>query len=255
MVWPDQGKFAKYPNLSAKTHHCDEKVETTLHRQLKTQYAQGEARLEVPLAGYRIDVVAGELLVEVQHGSLAAIRDKVRRLLSSHSVLVIKPLVVRKTLVKTSRRGGEVVERRLSPKRGGPLDIFHELVHFTTVFPHPRLAIECPLVEIEEWRHPGHGRRRRRRARDHQVEDQRLVAVEGTLRLDTAADLLALLGVALPRPFDTAQLAQQLDVDRWIAQRIAYCLRKTGAVLEVGKRGNALLYEAPRRVRRKQRSA
>jgi hypothetical protein len=32
-------------------------------------------------------------------------------------------------------------------------------------------------------------------------------------------------------------------VDRWLAQRIAYCLRQTGAACEVGKQGNARLYE------------
>ena len=41
------------------------------------------------------------------------------------------------------------------------LDLFEELVHFTRVFPHPRLTLEVVLVEIEEWRYPGHGRRRR----------------------------------------------------------------------------------------------
>jgi hypothetical protein len=219
-------------------------MESSLHRELKELYARGEGRCEVSVGKFRIDAVDGDVLVEVQHGALAAIRDKVRRLLRRHRVLVVKPLVVRKVLVKTECRGGRVVERRLSPKRGGRLDIFDELVHFTRVFPHRRLTIECPLVEIEEWRHPGHGRRRRRRASDHQVEDQRLTAVGETFRLEQAGDLLALLNVELPRPFDTADLAERLDVDRWLAQRIAYCLRQTGASALVGKRGNTLLYEA-----------
>ena len=40
-------------------------------------------------------------------------------------------------------------------------DLFDDLVHFTRVFPHRRLTLEVPLVDIEEWRYPGHGRRRR----------------------------------------------------------------------------------------------
>lgn len=229
-------------------------METTLHRQLKTHYAGDDAQFEVRLGAFRIDVVAKNCLVEIQNGTLSAIRDKVRVLLRRHEVLVVKPLVVRKHLLKTAGRGGPVVERRLSPKRADALDIFHDLIHFTGVFPHRRLAIECPLIEIEERRYPGHGRRRRRRARDHEVEDQRLLSVTDTLRLETADDLLTLLPPDLPRQFDTAELAARLRIQRWVAQRIAYCLRMTGAAATVGKRGNAHVYELRRSRRRRDRS-
>jgi len=53
------------------------------------------------------------------------------------------------------------VSRRWSPKRGAAVDIFDDLVHFTRAFPHKRLTLEVPLVEVEELRYPGHGRRRR----------------------------------------------------------------------------------------------
>lgn len=228
-------------------------METTLHRQLKEIYGGDDARYEVRLGRYRIDAVVGDKLIEIQHGSLAAIRDKIRKLLDRHRVLVVKPLVARKTLVKLDAKQGQVVERRLSPKRGGLLDVFDELVYFTRVFPHRNLTLETPLVEIEEWRYPGHGRRRRRRTNDFQVEDQKLVEVIQTRRFRTAADLLAALPVAkLPAPFHTAHLAAALGIQRWVAQRIVYCLRKMSAVRQVGKSGNAWLYEvgAPTRAKK-----
>jgi hypothetical protein len=224
-------------------------METSLHRDLKILYAGREARFEVPVAGYRVDAIARGRLIEVQHGSLAAIRDKVRALLEEHRVTVVKPIVARKTLVKQTAKGEEVVERRLSPKRGTLLDLFDELVHFTRVFPHPRLTLEVLLVEVEEWRYPGHGRRRRWRANDHEVEDQKLVALGEKHRLRTAADLGRLVACPLPAPFHTGDLAAALGVRRWIAQRIAYCLHRTGAVREVGKQGNTRLYQWPRRAR------
>ena len=218
-------------------------METTLHQQLKQRYATDGARQEVVLGDYRIDVVKGdEQLIEIQHGSLAAIRDKIGRLLKKHDVLVVKPLVIRKQLVLLDRRGGRVVSRRGSPKRGQIWDLFHELVYFTRVFPHPRLVLEIPFVAIEEWRYPGHGRRRRRRGTDHQVEDQRLLGVEKTLRLAQGRDLLDLLPAELPSPFDTEQLAAIASVPRWVAQRIAYCLRQMGVAEEVGKVGNTRRY-------------
>lgn len=218
-------------------------METSLHRDLKALYAGKDAQFEVSLGDYRIDVVAEGRLVEIQHGSLAAIRDKIRDLLKNHRVLVVKPIVVRKLLVKRAVKDGPVVDRRLSPKRGCLLDLFHELVHFTQVFPHERLTLDVPLVEIEEWRYPGHGRRRRWRVDDHEIEDQKLLKVQSVCHLQSAADLAGLISCPLPRQFHTGDLAESLGVRRWIAQRIAYCLRKMGVVESVGKDGNAWLYQ------------
>jgi len=217
-------------------------MESSLHRQLKEIYADKGSRVEERLDHYRIDVVCDGELIEIQHGSLAAIRNKVKRLLDEHRLLVVKPIVVQKQLVKQDARGGRVISRRLSPKRGCVLDLFHELVHFTQVFPHRNLVLEIPLIDIEEWRYPGHGRRRRRSPRDHEIEDQRLLRLHEIHRFRTAKDLLRLLPSDLPRPFHTGHLAAQLGIPRWVAQRVAYCLRHTGAAEEVGKESNTRLY-------------
>lgn len=220
-------------------------AETSLHQELKAVYADADSQLEVPWdGGYRIDVVAGETLVEIQHSSLSSIRPKIRQLVKRHRVLVVKPLVVRKRLIKRSKQDGPVVDRRLSPKRGSLLDLFDELVHFTDVFPHKNLVLEVPLVETEEWRYPGHGRRRRRRREgDFVVEDVKLVKIERIYCFRTAADLKRDLELdGLPERFHTGDLAEALGVDRWIAQRIAYCWRKMGTATAVGKQGNAHVY-------------
>ena len=218
-------------------------METSLHRQLKELYAADVAQTEVPLGDYRIDAVRDNELIEIQHGSLSAIRDKIQELTKSHDVRVVKPIIALKTLVQQKSKGGRVLRRRKSPKKGTLFNLFDELVYFTRVFPHPRLTLEVILVEIEEWRYPGHGRRRRHRDNDFQIEDQRLVEVREVHHLRTAADLLALIPGRLPHPFHTGHLAEVLGVDRWIAQRMAYCLRHAGTVRESGKQGNAMLYE------------
>ncbi|HTN73943.1 MAG TPA: hypothetical protein VL096_01805 [Pirellulaceae bacterium] len=219
-------------------------METSLHRQLKMLYASGDnPQTEVRLGEYRIDALNNKTLVEIQHGSLAAIRTKIAALLASgHRVLVVKPIVARKTIIKQDALGGRVVSRRLSPKRGAILDLFHELIYFTQVFPHKKLVLETPLVEVEELRYPGHGKRRRWRQNDHIAEDQRLVAVNETPRYATLSDLWKLMPATLPAQFHSGHLAEGLSVQRWVAQRVAYCLLKTGATREVGKVGNARLY-------------
>jgi hypothetical protein len=218
-------------------------MESSLHRQLKEHYAGDAAELEVKLGDYRIDAVVGDQLIEIQHGSLAAIRQKVKSLLRDHHVTVIKPIIRRKRIIKQKSRNGPVTSQRWSPKRGVPLNLFDDLVYFTSVFPHANLTLETPLVEIEELRYPGHGRRRRWRANDFEVEDQRLVEIGATYRYEQAADLFQLLPRRLPRVFHTGHLADRLGVERWIAQRVAYCMRETGATVQVGKNGNARLYQ------------
>jgi hypothetical protein len=204
---------------------------------------------------YRIDAVRGQQLVEIQHGSLAAIRSKIQRLVNEHRVLVVKPIVARKLLVKQNGPRGKILSRRLSPKRGKLLDIFDELVYFTRVFPHPRLTLEIVLVDVEEWRYPGHGRRRRWRKNDQIVADQKLFSVGSSVRLSHAADLLQLVPGKLPNSFHTGHLAELAGVRRHVAQRIAYCLREMKAIEQIGKQGNTLVYQVRSRAVRKSRRA
>lgn len=218
-------------------------MEYSLHRDLKSLYCADPARHEVTIHGYRIDVVTSDEMVEIQHGSLAAIRGKVDDLLKRElRVRIVKPIVARRQLLKRAARGRAIVDRRWSPKRGTILDVFRELIYLRHLFPHPRLILEVPLVEIEEWRFPGHGRRRWRHARDFQIEDQKLTAVGSIHYFRTADDLRELLPPDLPTPFDTRQLASGLKVSQSFAQKIAYCCRHVGAIVTAGKRQNSILY-------------
>jgi len=212
-------------------------METTLHRQLKDQYAGEAAETEVTLGRFRIDAVAEDRLIEIQFGPLAAIRDKVKELLKRHRVLIVKPVIHRRRLVKLSRKNGREVDRRMSPKRGRMIELFHDLTYFTRVFPNENLTIEAPLVDVEQWRYPA-----RRRRKGFAVLDVRLEAIRETHSFRRAQDLLNLLP-ELPAAFDTRHLAELLHVERWIAQRIAYCLRETGAARATEKRRTGFVYQ------------
>ncbi|QDS95629.1 hypothetical protein FF011L_44270 [Roseimaritima multifibrata] len=220
-------------------------METSLHRQLKQSYALHAADVEVTLGPYRIDAIRDGELIEIQHGSLVSIRDKIGQLLQTHSVRVVKPIIYRKRIVKQKTADGKVLSRRFSPSRGTVLEIFDELIYFTKVFPHPQLILEVPLVEVEEWRLPPKANRRRRRKATFRVKDVVLTGIESTHQIVDSFQLLDLLGIdfqQVPDPFNTEDLAKALDVKRWIAQRIAYVLRETAAIKEVGKTGNTFLY-------------
>jgi len=216
-------------------------METSLHRQLKSLYSGEDGSLEVQVGPFRVDAVRDGWLIEVQHSPLSDLRQKVRRLLEHHGVVVVKPLVVRRLIVRCNRSGRRELGRRWSPKRGGPLDLFDELVSFVQVFPHPRLVLDVPLVEAEQWR-AAQGSKRRARGRAHRVVDWRLLRVCQTLRLRCGADLARLIGCSLPEVFHSGDLAAGLEVERWVAQRIAYCLRHAGTIQQVGRRREGVLY-------------
>jgi hypoxanthine-guanine phosphoribosyltransferase len=225
-------------------------MESSLHRELKRLYAGETARTEVRLGRYIIDAIicdeqGCDILIEVQHGPLTAIRDKIKVLLEKHPLRVVKPLIAKKHLYKRARKNGKKLEKRVSPKRMTLLHIFEELVHMTRIFPHPNLTLEVPLVEIAEYRRPGHGKRRWRRDGDHVVEDQKLVEIHDTRDLRTLADLRALIECderCLPTEFTTRELADQCKVSRSLAQQIAYVLRQCGATVVLGKQKRAWLY-------------
>ncbi len=224
-------------------------METTLHRQLKEHYAGPQAEIEVTVGRYRIDIVDGQRLIEVQHSGLSSIRDKTRDLLKQHDVEVIKPLIARRRLVKLEGEDGAELSRRWSPKRCDRLDVFHELLYFTSVFPHRRLTLRIPLIEIEETRYPF--RRRNRRRGQFKVQDQQLLSVVSEDVYRTRGDLRALLPGSLPKTFGTREIADAMGIDRWVAQRIAYVLRKTGTVKQCGKSGNSLQYRFAPATRKK----
>ncbi|MBL8854889.1 MAG: hypothetical protein JNK57_13065 [Planctomycetaceae bacterium] len=221
-------------------------METTLHRQLKTLYAAPGDRLEQELGKYRIDVAKSDCLVEVQHSSLNAIRGKVSELLRRHRVVVVKPLVVKTRIVRLNRKGGQVVSRRWSPKRGQMIDLFDELIYFRELFPHPNLTLEIPLVQIEEWRFQGHGRRVRTRLSDHQVQDQLLLGVEQTVKLNRPTDLWNIVARPTQCEFSTQDLSKLWQVPRYQAQKIAYTLQHCEAIDRIGKSGNSWVYGVAR---------
>ena len=225
-------------------------METSLHRQLKELYSRDASQREVWVDGYRVDAVVDGVLIEIQQASLGALRDKTRALLlAQHQVLIVKPLVSRKTLIKRACKGGPVQSRRASPRRQTFLHLFDDLVHFVNVFPHPRLTLEVLLTDQEEDRISIV--RRRRRGKDYRVEDRRLLAVQSRCLLSTVDDLRALLPAGLDRQFTTEALALQAEIPRWLAQKMAYCLRMTGAIQVAGKQKNAILYRLPARRRRR----
>ncbi|MBV11450.1 hypothetical protein [Rubinisphaera sp.] len=213
-------------------------METTLHKQLKSRYCLPDSSIEQQLGAYRIDVVQGEHLIEIQCSALAAIRDKIRELSADYKMTVVKP-IIRKRYI-TQRKWSQTLGRRLSPKSGGWMNIFEEMVHFVTVFPQPRLTLELLLIDIDEIRRPP---KKRWSRKGYRVEDRSLIEVIDQRTLRVPADFYSLLPARIPEEFTTSEMASILQISRSFAQQIAYCLRESGAAKAIGKTGNAIQYQ------------
>ena len=150
----------------------------------------------------------------------------------------------RTRITKLNKQGGKVTSSRLSPKRGSVLDLFEELIYFTRVFPNPNLVLEVPIVHVEEIRLPCKNKRRRRWHKDYQLDDVKLESIDRTFEFAAAVDLLEILGWrSRPNEFNTAEMAQAIDRPRWVAQQIAYVLRKMGAIESIGRTKSGVIYE------------
>jgi hypothetical protein len=213
-------------------------VERSLHRQLKERYGpELGGRSEVVLDGFRIDALGSDgRLIEIQSGSLGPLKHKLARLLPTREVSVVKPVILSRRVIRRKEVSGLELGSKRSPKRGAIFDVFEDLVGVVHLFPHANLRIELLAVEIDEIRVP------RRRRPGYQVIDRVLREVGDIVYLRHSEDLWRLLPDDLPERFTTRELAERIGRSQWFGQRVAYCLRHSGAAEVVSKVGNQRVY-------------
>ena len=214
--------------------------EKPLHAALKRWYAQPNDQFEVPVEGFLIDIVRGDLLVEIQTRNFAAIKRKLAALTVRHPVRLVYPIAREKWILKLPKDQQGRLSRRKSPKRGAFEQVFGELVRFPKLLSTPSFSLEVLLIQEEEVRRYDGTRGWRRKG--WVTHERRLLQVVGQRLFKTPADIGALVPSALAEPFTTSDLAAAIAQPRWLAQKMAYCLREMGSIAPVGKRGNAILY-------------
>jgi hypothetical protein len=213
--------------------------EGALHAQLKEWYRRPGDRLEHPVGRHVVDVVRGDLLIEIQTGGFSPLRGKLDLLTGSYTVRLVAPVPVTRRIVRLSD-DGEVLSTRRSPRKGRLEDVFARLVSIPALLCRPGFEIEVLLTHQDELRLHRPGRAYRRRG--WVVSGRGLVSVESSHRITGPADAAKLLPAALPELFDTAELAAAAGIDRRLAQQMAYCLRSMGVLETAGKRGGAVLH-------------
>ncbi len=214
--------------------------EQPLHAALKAWYVRPGDRVEVPVDGYVIDLVQGELLIEIQTGNFSSIKRKLSKLVAHYPVRLIYPIAAEKWILKLPQQDSAQPQRRKSPKRGRLEAVFSELVSFPQLLLEDNFSLEVVLIHEEEVRR--FASKKCRHNAGWVTVERRFLEVTAQHVFEKPSDLSALLPVALPDEFTTLDLAQALNAPRRLAQKMAFCLREMGEIVQVGKRGRAFLY-------------
>jgi hypothetical protein len=224
------------------SNHIGTLNEKPLHAALKQWYAQADDLTEVSVDGFTVDVIRGDMLIEIQTRNLSAIKRKLTALTERHPVRLVYPIAQDKWIVRLSKNGQTVLGRRKSPKRGILELVFEELVSIPQLLAHPNFSLEVLLIQEEESRR--HDGSRNWRRKGWVTHERRLLQVVDRRLFETPTDMQTMIPASLVEPFTTTQLAEAKDQPLWLAQKMAYCLREMGAITAVGKRGRGILYRA-----------
>ncbi|MEE8593238.1 MAG: hypothetical protein V3T03_03840 [Candidatus Bipolaricaulota bacterium] len=213
--------------------------EKPLHASLKAWISEPGDEFEVRIGRFVADIVRGSLLIEIQTGSTFPLKRKLNALLKHHAVHLVIPIAQQKTII-TIDEIGDVVSTRKSPKRGELLDVFNHLVHLRELLGDANFSIEALLIHVEEIRRPR--TTRKRRWRDWEVQERRLIEVFDHASFHHPGDYLAAIPSTLEEPFTTADLSKAIGRPRRVAQQIAYCLREMGALAVVDRKREGIRY-------------
>jgi hypothetical protein len=210
--------------------------EFSLHASLKRWFSGPDDRFEVNIA----DILRGNEIIEIQTRNFSSIKGKLRVLVKEHPITLIHPIASEKWLVYRAP-DGNLKERRKSPRRGEPADIFEELVYIPDLINHHNFELKIAMIKEEEIRkRDGRGAWRRKGI---SIEDRRLLDVVDVHEFRHCEDFLRFIPEELEDPFTNKQLANALDVSLYEATRMTWCLRKMVALRVIRKNRNEHLHE------------
>ena len=214
--------------------------ESSLHRALKYQYAGPGGKTEAPVGEFVADGISkkGEY-IEVQTGSFAPLKKKVKEFAALGSVKIIHPIAVTKIL-EVYEPQGALLYRKKSPKKGSLWSLFDALLHAPELPLVKGVTLEVVLADITEKRvKDGKGARRRRGI---SIKDRELAVWRESVLFKKPSDYLRFVPFKKNEEFTVSLLAQRAEIDKWTAGKALYVLTKLKIVKRIGKKSRELLY-------------
>jgi hypothetical protein len=215
--------------------------ESSLHASLKAWYSKPGDMVEWRVGNYYIDLVRGQLLIEIQTGSFSALKKKLGCLLDDYPIRIVYPIPSEKWIVRVDKNSERVLSKRKSPKKGSVYNAFSELVRIAKYLSHPNFSFEVVLTREEEIRlNDGKGSWRRK---GWSKTDRRLLSIVARHEFSTPMDYQSLLPIGIPELFTVNYLASGLKIPGYLAGKMVYCMRHMGLIIpDTVKRGRAYQY-------------
>ncbi len=219
-------------------------TEHSLHLAIKNVYSLPGDQFEVKQGNYIIDILRGNMAIEVQTKNFSAIKPKLQTLTQKQHVRLVYPLTERKTLTYVNKTG-QIIEKRKSTKKGILTDVFRELVRIPTLLGNERFSLEILFIDEEEVRcADGKGSWRRKGV---SIKERKLLSINSRILFQSSEDFLKLLPDGLNEVFTNSELAKQAKMPVRTARQITYCLRKSGLIQATGKKGKQLTFKVTKK--------
>jgi len=215
--------------------------EKTLHMVLKCYCEPDECKHEIKIGRNVADICDSEQITEIQSRSFDKMRKKLEVFLDEYIVTIVYPIPSTKWLIWIDEESGEVTQKRKSPKRGKIHEILYELYKIKPFLLHPNLRLRIILLDIEEYRYLNGWSKDKKKGSSRC--DRIPVDIVGEVTINGAADYARFLPDEINEVFTSADYHKATKLGRGRASTALNILNHMGVVKQVGKKGNAYLYE------------
>jgi len=212
-----------------------------LHKTLKFQYTGDGGKTEENVGSFVADGIRkdGEY-IEVQTGSFAPLKKKVKAFAALGKVRIIHPIAAAKKIEVYDIKG-KLLYRRKSPVHGSLWDIFDALLSAPEIPLIKGVTVEAVIVDITEKRiKDGKGSRRRKGISKF---DKELAAFHERHVFGKKSDYLKyFIPFKKGEEFTVSSHAQKANIKRHFSQKALYVLTKMKIIKRIRKEKQAWVY-------------
>lgn len=187
------------------------------------------------------DVLDGGTIYEIQTGSFAPLREKIRWILdnTSYNIVLIHPIAETKW-ISTISRDGKIGPRKKSPKKESLRDIAGELYFISEFLTSPRFSLVILTLEAEQYKKNTAAEGKRPRYKKYELIPISLLRAHIFRSLD---DYRIFIPDDLPEVFTVKDFSARSKIFGLDAYSIVKTLSSLGFFEPAGKIGRAQSYQ------------